>query len=153
VRRDRTFFFFSYDGLRQRGGGAALYTVETEQLKNWVMANRSGSIAAQLMSKYAPPFYPTTGLRDLGGPLPGANVWSTTTDGIPDVGTISYAVLTKNFGDQYTTRVDQVLSPSDRIRASYYGNAINNPTTYVRSQFDHDFTFLNQLLTTNYSRV
>jgi hypothetical protein len=153
LRRDRTFFFFSYDGLRQRGGGAAVYTVETEQLKNWVTTNRSGSVAAQLLTKYAPPSYPTTGLRDLGGPLPGANVWSTAPDGIPDVGNISYAIVGENFGDQYTMRADQVISPNDRVRASYYANKINNPAVYLRPQFNHDFTFLNQLLTTSYSRV
>jgi hypothetical protein len=154
IRRDRTFFFFSYDGLRQKGGGAALRTVETEQLKNWVLANRPNSIAAQLLSKYPPPIYPTTGLRDLGGPLPGANNWSTAPDGIPDVGTISLAVPSRNIGDQFNGRVDQVLRHgSDRIRASYYANTINNPAVYIRPQFDHDFTFLNQLLASNWSRV
>jgi hypothetical protein len=50
--------------------------------------------------------------------------------------------------------VDQVLrGGNDRIRGSYYANKINNPAVYIRPQFNHDFTFLNQLLTSNYSRV
>lgn len=154
IRRDRTFFFFSYEGLRQEGGAAAPRTVETEQLVNWVRANRPNSIAARLLTTYRPPSYPTEGLRDLGGPLPGANVWSNTPDGIPDVGTITLALPAKNVGDQYNTRFDQVLGGgNDRIRGSYYANKIDNPPVYVRPQFNKSFTFLNQLLTSGYTKV
>ncbi len=154
IRRERTFFFVSFDGVRQTTGSAALYTVETKQLVDWVAATRPNSIAAQLLRKYPPPVYPTTDLRDVGGPRPGANVWSTVPDGIPDLGTISWAIQNKRLGDQFNTRVDQVLrAGSDRLRASYYANRINNPAVYLRSQFNHPFTFLNQLLASNYSRV
>ena len=154
IRRDRTFFFFSYDGLRQEGGGAALRTVETEQLVNWVRANRPNSIATRLLTSYRLPEYPSSDLRDLGGPLPGANVWSTTPDGIPDVGSISLALVAKNIGDQYNTRIDQVLrGGSDRIRASYYGNKIDNPAVYIRPDFNKPFEFLNQLVTAGYTSV
>jgi hypothetical protein len=154
IRRDRTFFFFSYDGLRQEGGAAAPRTVETEQLVNWVRANRPNSIAARLLTTYQPPAYPTSDLRDLGGPLPGANVWSNTPDGIPDIGTITLALPAKNIGDQYNTRIDQVLGGgSDRIRGSYYANTIDNPFVYVRPQFNKSFNFLNQLLTSGYTKV
>lgn len=154
IRRDRTFFFFSYDGLRQEGGGAALRTVETEQLVNWVATNRPNSIAAQLLQRYKPSMYPTGGFRDLGGPLPGANVWSTIPDGVPDVGTVSLALTAKTIGDQFNSRIDQVLrAGSDRIRASYYVNKINTPFVYVRPPFDHDYPFLNQLLAASHSRV
>jgi hypothetical protein len=154
IVRDRTFFFVSYDGLRQTGGAAAVRTVETEQLRNWVLANRAGSKAATLLQNYPPAMYPTTGLRDLGGPLPGANVWSTTPDGIMDVGTITLALPSQNIGDQFNGRIDQVFrNGSDRIRASYYGNKINNPAVYVRPKFDHDFTYFNQLATANWTRI
>ena len=63
--------------------------------------------------------YPTTGLQDLGGPLPGANVWSTTPDGIPDVGTISVLQSGPRDGDQYNVRADQVFrGGQDRLRAN-----------------------------------
>lgn len=154
IRRDSTFFFASYDGLRQKGGAASVRTVETEQLKNWVLANRRGSKAATLLQNYAPAAYPTTGFRDLGGPLPGANVWSTTPDGIPDVGTITLALPSQNIGDQFNGRIDQVFrNGSDRVRASYYGNKINNPVAYVRPAFDKDFTYFNQFVTGNWTRV
>lgn len=54
IRRDRTFFFGAYDGVRETGGQGQLYTVETETLRNWVMANRPTSIAATLMRDFAP---------------------------------------------------------------------------------------------------
>lgn len=154
IRRERTFFFASFDGVRQTTGSGALYTVETKQLVDWVAATHPSSIAAQLLRKYTPPVYPTTDLRDLGSPRPGANVWSTTPDGIPDVGTISWAIKNQRKGDQLNARVDQVLRGGrDRLRASYYANTIDNPAVYLRSQFNHPFTFLNQLFTWNYSRV
>ena len=153
IRRDKTFFFASYDRLRQTSGSGQIFTVETEQLKNWVLANRPNSIAAQLMRTYAPPLYPTTGLTDLGSPARGANVWGPP-DGIPDVGDITLALVSQRLGDQINTRIDQVLREgNDQIRASYYGNWIDNPAVYVRPQFNKPFDFLNQLFTSSYTRV
>jgi hypothetical protein len=153
IRRDRTFFFGAFDGVRETGGQGALYTVETEALKNWVLANRPNSIAARLMREFAPPSYPSQALRDLGSPAPGANVIGPP-DGIPDVGTISLTLTNQRRGDQYMGRVDQVLGGgNDRIRGSYYLNNIETQTVYVRPMFDHPFSFRNQLLTSNYSRV
>jgi hypothetical protein len=153
IRRDRTFFFGAYDGVRETGGTGALYTVETLELKNWVLANRPNSIAATLMRDFAPPSYPTTNLRDLGSPARGANVTGAP-DGIPDVGSISTTLVNERRGDQYMGRLDQVLGGgSDRIRGSYYLNNIETQTLYVRPQFDHPFNYRNQLFTSNYSRV
>jgi outer membrane receptor protein involved in Fe transport len=152
IRRDRTFFFGSYDGVRETGGQGQLYTVETEALSNWVRANRPNSIAAQLMRDFAPPVYPTTNLRDLGSPALGANIIGPP-DGIPDVGSISLSLINPRRGDQYMGRLDQVIGTNDRIRGSYYLNNIQTNTVYVRQPFDHPFDFKNQLLTSNYSRV
>jgi hypothetical protein len=118
IRRDRTFFFGAYDGVRETGGQGALYTVETEALKNWTLANRPNSIAARLMREFAPPVYPAEDLRDLGSPAAGANVFGPP-DGIPDVGSISMTLVNQRRGDQYMGRVDQVIAGSDRLRGSY----------------------------------
>jgi hypothetical protein len=153
VRRDRTFFFGAYDGVRETGGQGALYTVETEALKNWVLANRPNSIAATLMRDFAPPAYPTENLRDLGSPARGANVIGPP-DGIPDVGSIPLTLVNPRRGDQYMGRVDQVLGDgADRVRGSYYLNNIETQTVYIRPEFNHPFNFRNQLFTSNYSRV
>ncbi len=77
--------------------------------------------AAQPLPRVAPSAYPTTDLRDLGGPLPGANVWSTTPDGIPDVGSISVINNGPRDGDQFNGRVRSGLPQRrDRLRGTYY---------------------------------
>ena len=84
------------------------------------MRTRPNSNAAYLLDTYRPPVYPTTGLRDLGSPAPGVRVIGPP-DGIPDVGTINYAVVNHREGNQFNGRFDQVLrGGSDKLRASYY---------------------------------
>jgi carboxypeptidase family protein/TonB-dependent receptor-like protein len=146
IKRDNTFFFATAEIVRELTGTSSNVTVETQELVNWVNANRPNSIAAQLFKRYAPPSYPTTDLRDLGGPLPGANVWSTTPDGIPDVGTISVLNNGPRNGDQINFRVDQVFRESrDRLRATYYLSNIETQFLYTRPQFNHPYPFRNQL--------
>jgi hypothetical protein len=153
IRRERTFFFAGYDGVRETGGQGQLYTVETEALKNWVLANRPGSNAARLMTEFTPPAYPTENLRDLGSPARGANV-NGPADGIPDVGSISLTLTNHRKGDQYMGRVDQVLQGGQaRLRGSYYLNEIQTQTLYARPTFDHPFDYRNHLFTANYTRV
>jgi hypothetical protein len=153
IRRDRAFYFLSYDGVRETGGQGAIYTVETEQLKNWVLANRPNSRAAQLMRSFAPPMYPAEVLRDLGSPALGANVTGPA-DGIPDIGSLSLTLTSRRKGDQGIGRADQVFrSGNDRIRGSYYANRIETQSLYVRPQFDHPFNYLNQFFGSNYTRV
>ena len=147
IKRDNAFFFFSTEIVREVTGTSSNVTVETQELVNWVNANRPNSIARQLFNQYAPPSYPTTGLRDLGGPLPGANVWSTTPDGIPDVGTIAQTTSGPREGDQINFRYDQVFrGGQDRLRATYYLSNIESQFLYTRSAFNHPYPFRNQLL-------
>src|SRR5262249_18573103 len=107
IQKDKTFFFFSFEGVRGAKPNSSPVTVETKQLVDFVNATRPNSNAAQLFKRYAPPEYPTTGLQDLGAPLPGANVWSTTPDGIPDIGTINVTTNGPRRGDQFNGRFDQ----------------------------------------------
>ena len=147
IRRNNTFFFVSAEVVRELTGTTSNSTVETQQLVNWVTANRPNSIAAQLFRRHAPPSYPTTDVRDIGGPLPGANVWSTTPDGIPDVGTISVINNGPRDGDQFNARVDQVFRGGrDRLRATYYLANVESQFLYVRPQFNHPYPFRNQVI-------
>lgn len=154
IVRDNSFFFVSYEGVREQTPQSFLTTVETQQLVDWVNANRPGSNAAQLFSKYAPPSYPTSNLQDIGSPLPGANVWSDTPDGIPDIGEINVVQNGKRDGNQINTRFDQVLrGAKDRLRVTYYMTQLETPNLYVRSQFNHPFPFRNQLFNAIYSTI
>ena len=146
IKKDSTFFFFSYEGVREQTPNSFNATVETQQLVDWVNANRPNSNAAKLLNKYKPPSYPTTG-QDLGSPLPGANVWSTTPDGIPDIGTIAVTTSGPRRGDQFNGRFDQVLRGNkDRLRGTYYFSRSQGWYTYVRPQFDHPYPFRDQVL-------
>jgi hypothetical protein len=146
IRRDRAFFFLSTEIVRELTGNAFNATVETRQLVDWVNATRPVSIAAQLFSQFAPPEYPTRDLQDVGAPLPGPGQWSTTPDGVPDVGTISVANSGPRDGDQFNARFDQVLrGGQDRLRATYYVTNIETWNLYTRPQFDKPFPFRNQM--------
>ena len=154
IRRDSTFFFLSFEGVRELTPSAFSTSIETKQLADWVKANRPTSIAAQLFTKYPAPEYPTTGLQDVGGPLPGANVWSTTPDGIPDIGTINVVQNGPRRGDQINTRFDQVLrSNRDRLRGTYYFSRSQGWFLYTRPQFNHPYPFRDQLLNLQHTTV
>ncbi len=145
IRRDRAFFFFSTEIVRELTGNAFNATVETQQLVNYVNATRPNSLAAQLFRMFPPSAYPTTNLRDLGTPLPGAGEWSDTPDGIPDVGTISVLNNGPREGEQYNLRFDQVLRGGiDQLRASYYLTDIVTEDLFVRPQFNKPFPHRNQ---------
>ena len=145
IKRDQSFFFASGEIVRELTGNAFNTTVETRQLVDWVSSTRPNSIAAQLLRMFPPPEYPTTDLRDLGAPLPGVNNWSTTPDGIPDVGTISIANSGPRDGDQFNFRFDQVFRGGrDRLRATYYVTNIETWNLYARPQFNKPFPFRNQ---------
>ena len=85
VKRNRTFFFTSFEGLRQSGARATTYTVETPEFRDFVLRTRPNSIAAKLLRDFAPPLNPTFDIRDLGSPAPGART-NGPVDGIPDIG-------------------------------------------------------------------
>lgn len=153
LRRDRAFFFGSYEGLREQTATTQLYTVETEQFRDFVLQTRPNSIAARLLREFAPRAYPTSGFRDLGRPAPGANVIGPA-DGIPDVGTVSFAIPSPRNGDQVNARFDRVFrSGADRVRATYYLSDIETWFSDMRAAFDRPYPHRNQLFTASHSRV
>ena len=153
VRRDSSFFFFSYEGVRENSGTGQQFTVETEQFRDFVLRTRPNSNAAYLLDTYRPPVYPTTGLLDLGSPAPGVRV-AGPPDGIPDVGTINYAVVNHREGNQFNGRFDQVLrGGSDKIRASYYMSRVLPEFSYLRPGFDHTYPHRNQFFNLGHTSV
>ena len=88
IKRNRTFFFTSFEGLRQSGARASTFTVETQQFRDFVQSTRPNSIAAKLLRDFGPPIYPTTNLRDLGSPAPGPRTNNAAPDGIFDLSLI-----------------------------------------------------------------
>jgi hypothetical protein len=153
IKRDSTFFFFSVEAVREQTPNSFSTAIESKQLVDWVRANRPNSIAAQLFTRYPAPEYPTSGLQDVGGPLPGANVWSTTPDGIPDFGTINVVQNGPRRGDQYNGRFDQVINAANRLRGTYYFARSQGWYLYTRPQFNHPYPFRDQLANIQHSTI
>jgi hypothetical protein len=136
IHHNRTFFFASYEGIRQAGSSPTTATVETQAFEQWVVANRPNSIAAKLLSSFPPYAYATTNLKDLGTPISGAtacggcaaaNQYSTTplltASGAPlyEYGTANYNQPSTSTSDGETLRVDHELRPNkDRLYGYYY---------------------------------
>src|SRR5262245_2965457 len=78
IIRNRTFFFVSYEALRQGGATSTSTTVWTPQFRDFVLQTRPSSIAAYLVKNFAPAAFPSTNIRDLGSPTKGTNRWSST---------------------------------------------------------------------------
>jgi Carboxypeptidase regulatory-like domain len=153
IRRDNSFFFASYEGVREDSGTGAQYTVETEQFRDFVMRTRPNSNAAYLLDTYRPPVYPTENLRDLGSPARGVRVIGPP-DGIPDVGTINYAIVNHREGHQFNGRVDQVFrGGNDKLRGSYYMTRITPEYTYLRPEFNHPYPHRNQFFSLGHTRI
>jgi hypothetical protein len=130
IIHNRTFFFATYEGLRQSGAQVATATVETPQFRNFVVQTRPDSIAAKLLTQFKPVADPTTSFKDLGTPLSGvpacggcanANLWNSAPSGFPTVGTAIYDAPTLTTSNQMTLRVDHELRPSkDRLYGYFY---------------------------------
>lgn len=135
IRKNRTFFFTSYEGVRRSGARAVVGTVETKELRDLVQRTRPDSIAAKLLSQYKSIADPTGGFRDLGSPARGVNAIGPA-DGIPDIGSVTYVPDSKRTGDQFNVRIDHELRPGkDRLYGNFYRTHGFSKTTDLRPYF------------------
>jgi hypothetical protein len=136
IFRNKTFFYTTYEGSRRSGSSSSDTTVETPELRNYVLQTRPNSIAAQILGKFRPVADPTINIRDVGTPLPGVNKFSSAKDGIPDIGTVRYLTTTDARSYQYTVRVDHELRPGkDRLYFYFYRLHARSITPGVRPDF------------------
>ncbi len=120
IVKNHTFFFFSYQGLRQIRPALVQFSVETPQFRNFVLATRPGSLAARFLRDYPPLQNPTINVRDVGSPAPGVQVFNATPDGIPDLGEAFIQVPGFTFDNQYSIRFDHSFNESkDSISGRY----------------------------------
>jgi hypothetical protein len=137
VVSNRLFFFGAYEGLREKrsaaGGSTAI--VETQAFADWVKATRPNSIAANLLTAYAPAKYATENLVDVNG------------DGIPDMGTIPVDRPSERTGNQVNGRIDYLTrSGKDRFYATFWRTTNSVGNAAARPQFD-GITLLPAMLT------
>ena len=136
IIRNKTFFYTTYEAVRRGGAVTSTATVETPQLRAWVLANRPNSIAAYFMGKFFPVADPTTNIRDVGTPQVGVNKFSSTPDGIPDIGTVQYLTTSDARSNQWTIRVDHELRPGkDRLYGYFYRLNARTITPGIRPDF------------------
>jgi Carboxypeptidase regulatory-like domain/TonB dependent receptor len=118
IIRNRTFFFTSFDGLRQSGTRDQIYTTETSQFANYVEQAYPNSIAAYLFKNDGPAVYPNTNLKILAAPAAAPGVVIPPA-GIPEIGSVDFAPAAYRNGQQITGRIDHQLRPG---KDTLYGN-------------------------------
>ncbi|HEV2380353.1 MAG TPA: TonB-dependent receptor [Terriglobia bacterium] len=104
IRKNKTFFFGTYEGTRDALGQALAYQVETPEYRNYVFNTSPSSLAASLLKKFpAPTPSPGSGGKEYQG-----EVDLTTPQGavIPGTGTAAVILHDDLRDDQYMARVD-----------------------------------------------
>jgi hypothetical protein len=124
IRKDKTFFFFDYEGIRQNKGFAIASTVPSD-------AARAGNLANGTHVNVDPAIVKYLALYPHG--VPQAN---------PDKATFAFAgvrIASENF---YTTRVDHKISDKDGLFATY----LYDKTPYTQPNRFNDISFLSQTI-------
>jgi hypothetical protein len=103
IRKDRTFVFADYEGLRQSLGITQVSTVPSVPARNGVLS--TGSVRVdRAISSYLQAFYPLPN-----GPLLGNG----------DIGIFSFAGQQVTTEDYFTTKLDHRVSDQDSISGTY----------------------------------
>jgi hypothetical protein len=141
--RNRAFFFFSYEGLRENSNGSEVRFLETPEYRQQIISARPGSIVATILGSpgIAPRIIgviPTTcaqanigancqqvpGGLDIGSPagaqgqyLSFGQLQGGGLDGIPDIQRVQIALPRQTLSNQYNLRLD--FTPSDRDQLTF----------------------------------
>lgn len=136
IVKNRTFFFHSYEGLRQSGARGGISTVETPEFRDFVIRTRPGTIAARLLRDFQPLVQASSNFRDLGSPRPGVTV-NGPADGIADIGSAAFVPAAHRNGNQFSLRVDHELRPGkDRLYGNFYRTTSDSLAGGIRQAFD-----------------
>jgi hypothetical protein len=136
LRKDKAFFFFSYEGLRSGANDTATNFVETPQFRQLVQQLRPNSVTSRILAASGiepriTSVIPVTcafanfgaadcrevaGGLDLGSPTGAVGQYTTNRgggfDGVPDVQFAQLALPTSSKGNQYNLRLD--FNPTER---------------------------------------
>jgi len=142
VVRNRTFFFTSFEGLRQSGARGQIYTVETAQFRDYVVANYPNSIAAKVLVTGKPAIDPTSGFKSVANPAAGQPGISLPA-GFLALGNVSFAPAAYRNGQQFNGRIDHQLRPGkDTLYGAFYRTWADTLNGGIRPAFDrpgHEF--------------
>jgi hypothetical protein len=151
IIRNRTFFFHSYEGLRQSGARGAVATVETPQFREWVIGARPNSIAAKLLSEFEPVAQPVFSFRNAGAPRPGQIA---PPEGMPALGSAQFVPEAFRNGNQFTVRIDHELRPGkDRLYGNLYRTTSSTLNGGIRPAFNRPTDELTYFGSVNHTHV
>ena len=142
VVRNRTFFFTSFEGLRQSGARGQIYTVETAQFRDYVRAAYPNSIAAIVLATGRPAVDPTSGFKSIANPAVGQPGISLPA-GLFALGNTSFAPDAYRNGQQFNGRFDHQLRPGkDTLYGAFYRTWADTLNGGIRPAFNrpgHEF--------------
>ncbi|HEV7473416.1 MAG TPA: TonB-dependent receptor [Pyrinomonadaceae bacterium] len=145
--RDKSFFFFSYEGLRSNSTGSLVTRVETPEFRSQIQQLRPNSIVSRIFGSagIAPRVVsvlpqncadfnndPTRcrvvgGGLDIGSPagatgqyISFGNLMGGGFDGVPDIQRVLVALPTRVNANQYNLRTDFKPTQNDQLTLSYY---------------------------------
>src|SRR5882672_3819248 len=156
--KDKSFFFFSYEGLRNSSNNVNTAYVETPEFRQLALSQRPNSIAAKILSapgvepRVINVLTPSCGIfnndpkicRVAGngldiGSLTGATgqytgLTNNAFDGIPDIQQVQFALPGQERGNQYNLRLDFAPTEKDTFAFGMYLTKLNNFTTDAGAQ-------------------
>ncbi len=115
IKRNRTFFFHSYEGLRKSGARASVITVETPAFRDWVKQAVPNSIAAKIMTAFPSTAIPTSNFVS----LPANASLVSPPAGLQAYGSGTFTPDSHRYGDQVSLRLDHELRPG---KDKFFGN-------------------------------
>ena len=139
VKKNRTFFFTSYEGLRSSGARSSVITVETPAFRDWVKQALPNSIAAKILTNFPSIAVPTSNFVSLAA---NPNLVSPPA-GLQAYGNGTYAPESHRYGDQFSVRLDHEIRPG---KDKFFGNFYRTRNTsldgssrpaFNRERFEH----------------
>jgi hypothetical protein len=117
--KNKLFWYGAIDVLRSSAAGGGQFTVETQDLVNWVTANLPNSLAATILKTAPPGSFPTTNLKTVADVKAANPNFFPAPANLPDtlnaIGDVNINWSTPKNGYQWSFRVDYYLGKNDRI--------------------------------------
>lgn len=141
IKKDKTFFFGSFNPLRSSIANRYLDTVETPEFRQYVTQNFPNTIAAQIFQSAPPAAEPTSDIQTVSEYVaanPGFFPAPAIPGELPAIGTASISqTLTRN-GWQWSGRLDHNMREGkDRFYGQVFRVGVNQLSPFTRPSFNY----------------